>query len=209
MNVLLIDDHALFREGLQYVLADLSSEIVLIEASSAAQAIELAEQNLALDLVLLDLVLSNSSGFDVLDWFAEFQPKATVVVLSASTERSDVDLALKKGARGFVSKSSSGEAMRNAIKLVMAGELYVPHHLMYIERRIPNQPPIELTPRQREVMTLVVQGLANKNIADRLNLAEPTVKMHISAIFQKLNVHSRTKAIAEINKRRIPLTRFD
>ena len=205
MKILVLDDHALFREGLRYVLAALDSTVEVIEASGVEQALAEVERISDLRLVLLDLSLPQGNGFDVLERFSTHYPHIPVIVLSASDNRSDVTQAMSKGARGYIPKSSSGEAMRNAIKLVLAGEIYVPYVIMKADDSAQKLETPQFSPRQLDVMALVIEGCSNKKIADSLGLSESTVKMHISAIFQKLGVRSRTKAIAEIHKRQITL----
>lgn len=205
MKILVIDDHALFREGLHFALNAIDSSIDLLQADSLSQARSTVEENPDLALLLIDLEMPVNDGFEALDIFTTLYPTLPCVILSASTKRSDVVRALEGGALGYVSKTSPAAAMHNAIKLVLSGEIYVPYSIMHAERRVNREKRIDLTPRQRQVMSLVIQGCPNKIIADKLDLAEPTVKMHLSAIFEKLNVHNRSAAIAKIRENQISI----
>lgn len=205
MKILVIDDHALFREGLRYVLETLDSSVEVLEASSAAQALTEVKRISDLRLVLLDLSLPDGNGFEVLEHFAVHYKHIPIIVLTASDQRNDLTQAMRKGARGYILKSSSSETMHNAIKLVLSGEIYAPYDIMNADASTETDATPAFSPRQLEVMALIIEGCTNRKIAECLNLSESTVKMHISAIFQKLGVRSRTKAIAEIHRRQIPL----
>lgn len=200
MNILLIDDHALFREGLQCALQLIDADIVIWEAGSFDSALEQLENNTSLDLVLIDLDLPVHNGFEVLSHLSKYYPTLPCVILSASTNRSDVDKALALGALGFISKSTKASVVHNALKLIMAGEVYVPYEIMHAERRSNTESRVRFTPRQLDVISLVTQGHPNKIIADKLNLSEATVKMHLTAVYEKLNVHNRTSAIAKLSQ---------
>ncbi len=209
MKVLVIDDHALFRDGLHYALKAIDSSIVLLQADSLSQAKITVEKHPDLVILLIDLEMPVNDGFETLDIFTTLYPTLPCVILSASTKRNDVNKAIDAGALGFISKNSPAAAMHNAMSLILAGEIYVPHSIMYTERRINREKRIDLTPRQRQVMSLVIEGCPNKIIAAKLDLAEPTVKMHLSAIFEKLNVHNRSAAIAKIREKHISLVNTD
>ncbi len=205
MKILVIDDHALFREGLHYALKAIDSSIELLQADSLAQARIIVEEHLDLAMLLIDLEMPVNDGFEALDIFTTLYPTLPCVILSASTKRNDVNKALKEGALGFISKNSPAAALHNAMNLILSGEIYVPYSIMHAERRVNREKRIDLTPRQLQVMSLVIQGCPNKIIADKLNLAEPTVKMHLSAIFEKLNVHNRSAAIAKVREKQISI----
>lgn len=209
MKLLILDDHALFRDGLHYMLQAIDSNIELLQADSMSKAKELIEDTSDLSLLLIDLEMPVNDGFEALDLFTTLYPTLPCVILSASNKRSDVTKALDGGALGFISKTSHGDVLFNALKLILSGEIYVPYDIMLTERRINRDNDIQLTKRQLQVMSLVVRGLPNKLIADKLTLAEPTIKMHLSAIFEKLNVHNRSAAIAAINENDISLPELD
>ena len=201
MKILVADDHALFREGLSYVLARLGEPVETLQAEDGAAALALAEAHPDVDLVLLDLGMPGVDGLAGLRLLRARCPAVPVVILSGSEEPADVRLALDAGALGFISKSSSPEVMLSALRLVLSGGVYVPPS--YIDRAQGMAVPITaspvdslgLTPRQLDVLRLLGRGHSNKEIARILDLAEGTVKLHISAILRTLGVHNRTRAV--------------
>ena len=209
MKILILDDHALFREGLHYTFQVINPEIELLQAESFEQARDIIEKTPELNLLLIDLEMPVIDGFEALDAFTTLFPTLPCVILSASSNRGDVNKAIQGGALGFISKNTQGESLNSALKLILSGEIYVPFDIMHVDRRINRNESVELTKRQREVMSLVVKGLPNKLIADKLDLAEATVKMHLAAIFEKLGVHNRSAAIAEVSKHKLALPMID
>jgi DNA-binding NarL/FixJ family response regulator len=191
MKILLADDHAMFREGLTHILKALDEEVVTVETGNVEQALSAAAEHDDLDLALIDLYMPGQNGFDALEALSRLQPTLPIVVLSASNNQQDMHKAIKLGAMGYIRKDSSGSVMLNALRLVMAGEVYLPSQMMHSH----DQQQTHLTRRQLEVLQLMEQGQANKLIADGLNISEATVKMHISAIFRELGVTNRTQAV--------------
>ena len=201
MKILLADDHALFREGMRHVLNDLAEHIDILEAPDCERALQHAAQHADLDLVLLDLNMPGKNGFAALDIFAEHYPALPVVILSASNLRSDMQRALESGAMGFISKDATGSVMLNALRIVLSGEVYIPPALVQhgtTHARQASEP--ALTPRQLDVLSLLVEGYSNKKIGNHLGLAEGTVKMHVTAILKELNVSNRTQAAMAVEK---------
>jgi two-component system, NarL family, nitrate/nitrite response regulator NarL len=202
MKLLVIDDHPIVLEGLAALLGQLSAEAIVLTAHDAKEGLSLLEDHPDLDIVLLDLVLPGLSGHLAISEFGRKRPSLPIVVLSSSEDPADVKKALTLGALGYVPKSASQKTLLSAIRLVLNGELYVPP--LVIDRPEGENDPRDrtvanaarLTERQIEVLTLLSQGQSNKTIAARLNLAEKTVKIHISAIFRALNVVNRTQAAA-------------
>ena len=195
MKVLIIDDHAVVRAGVAAVLREMASETVILQAGDTATGSALAGEHSDIDLVLLDLMLPDGSGMAALVRFGERHPLLPVVVFSASESVADVRRALDLGALGYVPKSSSPSTLVAALKLVLEGEIYVPAFVM---RSHPNDgagvgPQGSLTRRQTEVLALIIEGLANKQIAHRLGLSEKTVKAHVTAVLRALNVKSRAQ----------------
>jgi DNA-binding NarL/FixJ family response regulator len=210
MKILVIDDHVLIREALRGVLRELKGEAtVIIEAADARQAIrelEQNEQNGSVDLILLDLGLPDRDGFEMLGELGVRYPTIPVVVLSAYRDRATVTRALDAGALGFIPKSSHRDVMLSAFNLVFAGGIYVPPEVLGLREPTmgPKQPPprppnpaseLGLTDRQMDVLKLMLRGKSNKAISRALDVAEPTVKTHVSAIFKALRVTSRTEAV--------------
>jgi DNA-binding NarL/FixJ family response regulator len=212
MKVLLIDDHALIREALRGVFGDVRPQAQVLEAVGRAQALEMAQSHKDLDLIVLDLALPDGDGLDLLTVLRSSMPGADVVVLSASSEPSVVARALRLGAQGFIPKSASYVVMIAALQLVLAGGIYVPAEILAgMKDAIPGDlaaaaaaaefEDLSLTERQREVLALLVQGKSNKLICRELQLAETTVKNHITAILKALKVSSRTEAIVAVGSR--------
>lgn len=190
MKILIADDHVLFREGMVHILQPLADNVSIIETGDVDQTLEVVSQNDDIDLVLIDLFMPGRNGFDALKEIAQNQPTLPIVVLSASNNQQDIHKAIELGAMGYIRKDSSSSVMLNALRLIIAGEIYIPSSAVRS-----NKPQVHLTGRQLDVLKLMDEGLSNKLIADRLNISEPTVKMHISAIFRELDVSNRTQAV--------------
>lgn len=214
MRILLIDDHTLFREALLHVLRQFDNTAVVIEAATAREAIRLAAHYHDLDLILLDLTLPGLNGLSALPELHELRPTVPLVILSASEDSVDVRQALNAGAMGYIPKSSSSHEMITALRLVLAGEVYVsPAMLAALESLEAGSMQVTaaaveesvegLTPRQLEVLRLMAQGLSNKGICKRLNVAEGTVKLHVTAVMRVLNTCNRTQAVIEATRRRL------
>ncbi len=213
MRILLVDDHTLFREALLHVLRQFDSAAVVIEAATAREAIRLAAHYHDLDLILLDLTLPGFNGLSALPELHELRPTVPLVILSASEDAADVRQALAAGAMGYVPKSSNSREMITALRLVLAGEVYVaPAMLVALESleatsaqaagAVGEEDSVDgLTPRQLEVLRLMAQGLSNKGICKRLNVAEGTVKLHVTAVLRALDAGNRTQAVIEATRR--------
>ena len=199
-KIIIADDHPLFRAALQQSLQQALGELSLIEADSFAAVQEAAEVNQDADLILLDLQMPGASGFSGLAYLRGHFPALPVVVVSAHEEPKIVYRAIDYGASGYVPKSTSLPKLVEALQAVLAGDIWLPADL-------PPRPPeaepaptglsgrlAELTPQQFKVLALMTDGLLNKQIADRLEVSEATVKVHVTAILRKLGVHSRTQA---------------
>ena len=201
MKILVADDHALFRDGLRYLLGQLGEPVEMLEAKDGAGALELVGAHPDLELVLLDLGMPGIDGLAGLRLVRARNPAVPVVILSGSEEPADMRQALAAGALGFIPKSSTSQVMLNALRLVLSGGMYLPPS--YLERaqslRVPltasSVDSLGLTPRQLDVLRLLAQGHSNKEIARVLQLAEGTVKLHISAILRALRVDNRTRAV--------------
>jgi DNA-binding NarL/FixJ family response regulator len=210
MKILIADDHALFRHGLSLTLAALFDQPRITETGSADEAIEVVAGDERFDLVLVDLVMPGMNGFEGIRLICEHLDQTPVVVVTSSEDLADMRSAFACGARGYVPKSSAAELLQHALPLVLAGELYVPamalglgdipapHDPGVRPDREPGPPssPVSkaMTPRQTQVLTLLVQGQSNKEIARNLGMLDSTVKVHVKAILQKLGVKNRTQA---------------
>lgn len=204
MKILIADDHALFRDGLRYVLARLGDDAAeIFEAKDGAEALALVAAHPDLDLVLLDLAMPGMDGIAGLRALRARSPSMPVVILSASEEPADIRLALDRGAMGFIPKSSSSEVMLSALRLVLAGGVYLPPAFLDRSRAgkgpvvsaTPSLENLGLTARQTDVLRLLGQGKSNKEIARALELAEGTVKLHVSAVLRALDAVNRTQAV--------------
>jgi len=204
MRILLVDDHALFRSGLRHVLADLDPELEIDEAGSRDEALQAMEAR-QFDLVLTDLLMP---GMDKASGIAAFKarfPKAPIIVISMLDGPTDIRAAVAAGATGFIPKSSTPEIMIEAIRLVLAGGVYLPPAVLHIDPPAPAgeagaSRPLgpsgkQLTERQKAVLAELAQGKSNKEIAQSLNLSEATVKVHLAAIMRSLDVRNRTQAV--------------
>lgn len=218
MKILAVDDHPLIRDALSQVLKLLDPDMHLLSAASAQETLITATNHPDLNLVLLDLSLPDANGFEVLHQLREEHPGIPVVVLSATDDAATVMRALDDGAMGFIPKTSSNDVLLSALRLVLAGGVYLPAevlrhsaathpHAESNAQATPASPQRELTcrdlgltDRQAEVLALVVQGKPNKLICRNLNLAEGTVKIHISSILRALNVTNRTEAVVAVGK---------
>jgi len=205
MNVLLVDDHGLIREALRTVLEEIKPGIAVAEASNSRQAMRHIEQHPDLELVILDLNLPDRAGFGVLSELHERYPALSVVVLSAFHNRDNVLKALDLGALGFIPKTAQREVMVSALRLIFSGGIYVPPEILAADEAdaVSLDPKISpgdlgLTERQMEVLALMMRGISNKEICRSLDVAEPTVKSHVSSILKALNVSNRTEAVLAV-----------
>lgn len=198
MKILICDDHPVFREGLRDALADLGAEIVA--AAECSGALSQVAADPAIELVLLDLALPGADGWSAFRTLRQHHPTVSVVIVSASEDPADVRRALDAGAAGFVPKSSSLAVLRGALRLVLAGGVYVPTAALAPAPDPPGSPARRrsgaqaLTPRQVEVLVLLSRGLTNREIARALGIAEGTVKTHLRTLFEVLDVSNRTEA---------------
>jgi len=204
MKILIADDHELFRDGLRHVLDQLGGSLTIVEASDFSQAVAAVEREPDIDIVLLDLAMPGMTWNEGLSRLKELLPETVpLIVLSASDDRRHVLQAVNMGAAGFIPKTSSSRVMLSALKLVLSGGVYLPPALLEQSASqgdglspLANENAVSfLTPRQREVLALLGQGKSNKEIARVLQLAEGTVKLHVTAILKALNVNNRTRAV--------------
>jgi DNA-binding NarL/FixJ family response regulator len=204
MNLLIVDDHALFREGLRVLLANISPGVSIFEASSVESALQECRAT-DFRMVLLDLGLSDTDGLDTLRSFTAAAPAVPVIVLSGSDEASAIRTAIDLGAVGYIPKTHTSELMIAALQFVLAGGIYLPPKLLSEEAYTRGASPSALdgvaaafnrmSPRQIEVAKFLLQGNSNKVIARRLNLSEGTIKAHVSAIFQVIGAKNRVEAV--------------
>lgn len=214
MKILVIDDHVLIRESLRGVLSELRPDAAVLEATSASETMRLVAEHPDLGLVLLDLGLPDRDGFDVLAEIRERHPTIPVVVLSGHHDRANVVRTLDLGALGFIPKAAQRRVLLSAIGLVLSGGIYIPPEIL--SRQAPRTPAdpgtpqasarkpataprdLGLTDRQVDVLALMMRGKSNKAIGRVLDLAEPTVRNHVTAVLKALNVTNRTEAVIAV-----------
>lgn len=191
LSLLLVDDHRIFLDGLALALGPLSPGLLIQTAQSAAEA-EALLRNQDFDLILLDLRLPDVPGLELLQRWQQAGQLTPVAILSASDSPQDAQAALAAGALGFIPKSADGDGLRLAVTRVLLGEtLPTPAR----DRGTP------LTPRQRDILLLLADGLPNKAISRSIGLSEDTVKTHLRALFQELDVHTRTACVSAARQR--------
>ena len=204
MKILLVDDHVLIRDALRGVLAELQREAQILDAADSGSAFDAIETNPDVQMIVLDLNLPDRGGFDVLAEVRERYPAIGVVVLSGNQDRASVHAALDLGALGFIPKSAQREVMLSAFNLIFAGGIYIPPQILERSPSSPGTAPrnarqraadLGLTERQMAVLALMMQGKSNKVICRDLDLAEPTVKNHVTAILKALKAKNRTEAV--------------
>ena len=207
MRVLIADDHTLFRRGLALLLRTQYSDVSIVEAGDSDEALRMLDAGPVPDLVLCDLAMPGMTRLAGLRELVRRLPGVPVVMLSAYADRDDIVRSIEAGARGYILKSASDEGLKSALSLVMAGETYFPGGVFLDEQRrwigdqsgsgsqLPAGNPLnDLTPRQRDVLSLMMDGLSNKEIARHLGLLESTVKAHVKTILDKLSANNRTQA---------------
>lgn len=207
MKILVVDDHALVREGLCQVLQgfDPKEATEVLQAATCTRALELAHFNRDLDLVLLDYLLPDMNGLAALEIFAQRHPELPVVILSGSANPSVVQQAMALGAAGFVTKSSLSDTLLNALRQILAGGIYQPDGFSPLSdtpegvRTKFTTPPV-LSPRQQDVLLLLLEGLTNRQICAQLSLGAETVKFHVSNILRIFGVSTRTQAALEAKR---------
>ncbi len=228
MKVLLVDDHPLILSALQSVIKGLGDHVTVVGAGSARAARDALKSENDFDLVLLDLQLGDADGFDLLVEFRAGYPALPVVVVSASDRASDVIRSIDLGAMGFVPKRATNETLFEALHMVMSGGIYVPpmsigseaspagrrstdpstRQLNVVNKEAtdsgfqtqPSLASLGLTPRQTDVLALLLKGNPNKLIARELGVSVETVKDHVAAVLRALGVSSRTQAVLAVSQ---------
>ena len=200
MKLLTIDDHALFRQGLKFLLMDLQNDLECIEAESLAGALALDDKE-SVEFILLDYHLRDSEGEESLEKISGAFENAVIVVLSGEENPQLIRKIIDRGAAGFIPKSSPQDILIAALKLILAGGVYIPAVAVNTSPASPATTEVledgisSLSKRQLEVLRRAVQGKSNKVIARELFIAEGTVKAHLSAAFRALGVSNRTEAV--------------
>ncbi len=208
-KIIIADDHPLFRGALKQALARPLGEDemppTILEAGDFRDAVNLVSQNTDADLILLDLSMPGTSGFSGLVSLRSQYAGIPVVIVSATDDPGSIRRAMELGASGFIPKSSAMDIIREAVASVMAGNVWTPPNL---DLGVESDPDVadliarlsSLTPQQARVLTMLGEGLLNKQIAYELGVSEATIKAHVSAVLQKLGVDSRTQAVIRLSK---------
>ena len=191
ITVLLVEDHFLARIALRSVLAGHVQICVVGEAADGEQGL-LLYRTLRPDVMLLDLRLPGTSGFEVLRRLRHEFPDARVVVLSNYQGSEDVYRAVRSGAAGYLTKDASGQELIDAITTVHRDLRYLPR--IALDLLAERTSATDLTPRESEVLTCITQGRSNKEIAEQLHISEKTVRIHVSAVLEKMGARDRTQA---------------
>jgi DNA-binding NarL/FixJ family response regulator len=204
IRVLVVDDHALFRRGLEMVLAQESDIEVVGEAGDGAEAVEKAADLLP-DVVLMDVRMPRRSGIEACTAIKDVTPSTRIIMLTISDEENDLYDAIKAGATGYLLKEISIDEVATAIRAVAGGQSLISPAMAsklltefatLVKREDRQQVPApRLTDRELEVLRLVARGLNNKDVAKQLFISENTVKNHVRNILEKLQLHSRMEAV--------------
>lgn len=209
MRILILDDHGLFLAGLRQVLEAMEGVTHVDTAQTTVEALEKLEQSQRFNLILADLTLPGLDGFAFLQALRERRVTTPVAVISGTSEIDDVRRALSSGALGFIPKSTGARGLHAALLKILDGEIYVPDEMaaaVFEPRRASAegaQPGGLIKPRQLDVLRLMAEGRANKEIAAVLNISEATVKAHIQQLFKALQVRNRTACVQEATRRRL------
>ncbi len=192
IRIMLVDDHPIVRIGLAALIGTLPGMEAVAQAGSGREAIELHKKHQP-DVTLMDLRLPDLSGVEVIRAIRAVSPEARFIVLTTYEGDEDIHQALQAGARGYIIKGLPHQLLADAIKRVHAGGRYLPQ---VVKETLANRTPSsDLSAREREILERIAQGKSNKEIAAELDLAEITVKMRVSAILERLDVHDRTEAV--------------
>lgn len=214
LNILLIEDHALVREGMAQLVRQLDVEVHVHEAANGEEGVAVLEQEDDIDLVLLDLSLP---GMDGLSWMKIQRrrfPAVPILVVSAHDDGETIGKVMRAGAAGFVAKASPTDRLLDALRRVLDGEIVEPSKAPAYPLGIdhPDSAPaspgtaknrpkdLGLSPRQSDVLQLLAKGKTNAEIAHLLGLTEGTVKIHVTAVFKALGVKNRTQAMVAANR---------
>ena len=199
-RILLVDDHPMFLDGMDLILTQQNNEVMT--ANNAASALQAIEKNHAFDIIFVDLQMPGLDGFAMIQALRERNIFTPVIIMSASDIAENVTRALSLGALGYMSKSVQSDQISHAINTVLNGNVYVSPELSYnvSEAKHSSKNPKlnlahKLSMRQQGILALVSEGYSNKEIALAVDIAEVTVKYHLHAVFQALQVNNRTSCV--------------
>lgn len=192
IKVLVVDDHPIMRMGITGIINARQDMVAVAQAATGEEAIQLFEQHQP-DVTLMDLRLPGMSGVEAIRKIRSKHPRACFVVLTTYEGDEDIYQALEAGARGYLIKGMPHDALADALRRVYAGRRFIPPS---VSRTLASRTPdSDLSSREREVLSLLVRGSSNKEIATHLGITEATVKCHVSVILKRLQVNDRTQAV--------------
>lgn len=197
MKILIVDDHPLFRAGFHAVLEQGALDAAVLSVSSVQEALQILQRDSEVGLVLLDIHLRGDDGFSALKIIGTKFPTTACIMISGDEQEGIAARAVAAGASGFIPKSFTADEMVAAIKKVLSGDVFVPEK----HETAATSDGSALTLRQLEVIAMLGRGCSNKEIARALDVAERTVKAHVSAVFEALNVRNRTQAVLAAQRR--------
>ena len=200
IKILHADDHPLFREGIRFFLKLLDSDVTALEAGSLQATMDKLALEWPIDLLLLDLEMP---GMNLAEGFAAIRrryPQLPIAIVSGVTDASLIRTLLDSGARGFIPKLAGSEQLLDALRRILAGEIYVPDALLGRQAAAAKEAGDALTARQLDILPLLAEGMPNKQIADALGVTEGTVKQHLKELFKRLSARNRTQAVQEARR---------
>ena len=203
-KIIVADDHPLFRTAFQQAVSQIAPDAEIVQAESLPELQTVVEQHSDTDLILLDLNMPGAHGYSGLVYLRSHHPEIPVMVVSACEDPAIMCQSIDHEASGYIAKSSSLEEISDAIGQVLKGDIYLPQKA----RQHQHAPDVvsmdlaeklaSLTPQQFRVLTMMSEGMLNKQIAYDLEVSEATIKAHVTAIFRKLNVRTRTQAVIAV-----------
>lgn len=203
-KIIIADDHPLFRTAMQQAVKQLIPTVGIVQCESLPELQQDVEQHKDADLILLDLQMPGAHGYSGLVFLRSHYPEIPVIVVSACEDPAIMCQAIDHQASGYIAKSAPLEDIAEAIKQVLEGELYLPEEARRHQHQ-PNRLALDLaerlaslTPQQFRVLTMMSEGMLNKQIAYDLEVSEATIKAHVTAIFRKLGVRTRTQAVIAV-----------
>ncbi len=202
MRVLIADDHALFRDALGRLVEELDSAASVVQVSSYAQALKVLKNEPPFNMLIVDLEMQDLPSWEKgIDEIKSTAKGAKLVIVSAVENPRNIRNVLERGANGYISKRSESKILLNALKLVLDGGTYIPPVLLLQNVSFPEKNTAKnLTNRQSQVLSLVAQGMSNKQIAYEMGVSEATVKLHINALLRSVGANNRTQAVITAQK---------
>jgi len=200
MKILHADDHPLFREGIRFFLKLLDGQVTALEAGTLQATMDKLSLEWPVDLLLLDLEMP---GMNLADGFFAIRrryPQLPIAIVSGVTDANLIRSLIEGGARGFIPKLSGSEQLLDALRRILAGEVYVPEAMLARPAAPATESADALTARQLDILPLLAEGLPNKQIAEALGVTEGTVKQHLKELFKRLSARNRMQAVQEARR---------